>query len=138
MEVSKSGSAVMEQPRVLSASTLVGDRVRNVQDEDLGKIEEIMLDLRSGMVAYVVVSFGGFLGIGDKLFAVPWDAFRLDADRKLFILDIDRQVLENAPGFDKDNWPDFADREWGGRIYSYYGYEPYWKRGGSGWDQGGI
>jgi sporulation protein YlmC with PRC-barrel domain len=131
--VTKSGSGVAEERRVLSAGTLTGDRIRNMQDEDLGKVEEIMLDLHSGRVAYVVVSFGGFLGIGDKLFAVPWDAFRLDTDRKIFILDIDRQVLENAPGFDKDNWPDFANQEWGSRIYSYYGYEPYWKRGGSDW-----
>ncbi len=98
-----------------------------MQDEDLGKVEDIMLDLQSGKVAYVVVSFGGFLGIGSKLFAMPWEAFQLDADNKVFRLDLDKQVLENAPGFDKDNWPDFADREWGSKIYSYYGYEPYWK-----------
>ena len=138
MQVMRSGSGVAQERRVLSAGTLIGDGIRNMQDEDLGKVEEIMLDLPSGRVAYVVVSFGGFLGIGNKLFAVPWDAFRLDTERKVFVLDIDRQVLENAPGFDKDNWPDFADQEWGSRIYSYYGYEPYWKRAGSDWDQGGT
>ncbi len=64
--------------RVLSASTLTGDRVRNAAGEDLGKVEEIMLDVPGGRIAYAVLSFGGMLGIGDKLFAVPWSALRLD------------------------------------------------------------
>ncbi|MCC6859534.1 MAG: PRC-barrel domain-containing protein [Bryobacterales bacterium] len=136
MQVTSSGSGAGSAriPKVLSASTLIGDGVRNLQDEDLGKVEEIMIDLDSGRVAYVVVSFGGFLGLGSKLFAIPWDAFRLDSDREVFILDVDRQALENAPGFDKDNWPDFADREWGSQIHSYYGYDPYWKRESSATD----
>jgi len=114
--------------RVLSAGTLAGDRVRNSEGDDLGTVEEIMIDLESGRVAYVVLSFGGFLGIGDKLFAVPWDALRLNTDNHEFILDVDKQVLENAPGFDKDNWPDMADVNWATGIHSHYGREPYWKR----------
>jgi PRC-barrel domain len=130
MKVTSSGSGAgwAHVPKVLSASTLIGDGVRNMQDEDLGKMEDMMVDLGSGRIAYAVVSFGGFLGMGSKLFAIPWNAFRLDTDRKVFVLDVDKQVLENAPGFDKDNWPDFADREWGAQIHSYYGFDPYWKR----------
>ena len=112
--------------RVMSASSLAGDGVRNAAGEDLGKVKEIMIDLRSGRVAYAVLSFGGFLGAGDKLFAIPWNALTLDEDRKEFVLDVDKDTLKNAPGFDKDNWPDMADEAWGGRISSYYGVRPYW------------
>ena len=113
--------------RVLSASTLAGDQVQNSAGEDLGKVDEIMIDIPAGKVAYAVLSFGGFLGMGDKLFAVPWSALRLDEDKKHFVLDIDKKKLENAPGFDKDNWPDMADTSWGTRIFSYYGTVPYWE-----------
>lgn len=115
--------------RVLSASTLAGDRVRNRAGEDLGKIEDIMLDLDSGRVAYAVLSFGGFLGIGDKLFAVPWQSLELNAAEHEFILDVDKQTLENAPGFDKDNWPDMADTAWGAQVHQHYGQTPYWTTG---------
>ena len=113
--------------RVLAASTLAGDQVQNSAGEDLGKVDEIMIDIPAGKVAYAVLSFGGFLGMGNKLFAVPWSALRLDEDKKHFILDVDKKKLENAPGFDKDNWPDMADTSWGTRIFSYYGEEPYWE-----------
>jgi len=113
--------------RVLAASTLAGDHVQNSAGEDLGKVDEIMIDIPAVKVAYAVLSFGGFLGVGNKLFAVPWNALRLDEDKKHFILDVDKQKLENAPGFDKDNWPDMADTSWGTRIFSYYGVAPYWE-----------
>ncbi len=113
--------------RVLAASTLAGDQVQNSVGEDLGKVDEIMIDIPAGKVAYAVLSFGGFLGMGNKLFAVPWSALRLDEDKKHFVLDVDKKKLENAPGFDKDNWPDMADTSWGTRIFNYYGAEPYWE-----------
>ncbi len=113
--------------RVLAASTLAGDQVQNSAGEDLGTVDEIMIDIPAGKVAYAVLSFGGFLGMGNKLFAVPWSALRVDEDKKHFILDVDKKKLENAPGFDKDNWPDMADTSWGTRIFSYYGAEPYWE-----------
>jgi sporulation protein YlmC with PRC-barrel domain len=112
---------------VLAASTLTGDRVRNSNGEDLGSIEEIMIDLPSGKVAYAVLSFGGFLGIGDKLFAIPWKAMRVDQGEHQFILDVDRKTLENAPGFDKDNWPDMADPAFGRDVHKHYGQTPYWE-----------
>jgi len=113
--------------RVLSAGTLAGDRVRNAAGEDLGKVEEIMIDLASGRVAYVVLSFGGFLGIGDKLFAIPWRALRVDEGEHQFVLDVDRKTLESAPGFNKDNWPDMADPTFGAAIHEHYGHTPYWE-----------
>ncbi len=112
---------------MLSASTLIGDRVRNRADEDLGKLDEIMIDLPTGRVAYAVLSFGGVLKMGNKLFAVPWSAFTVDEDKKQLLLDVDKSRLESAPGFDKDNWPDMADRAWGTEIHSYYGATPYWQ-----------
>jgi sporulation protein YlmC with PRC-barrel domain len=113
--------------RVLSAGTLAGDRVRNSTGEDLGKVNEIMIDIPAGRVAYAVLSFGGFLGMGDKLFALPWSVLTVDEDEKCFVLDIDKKILEKAPGFDKDSWPDMADTAWGSSIYSYYGTKPYWQ-----------
>ena len=113
--------------RVLSASTLTGDAVRNAAGDDLGKVDEIMIDIPTGRIAYAVLSFGGFMKMGNKLFAVPWDALKVDEDRKCFIMDADKSRLENAPGFDKDPWPDMADQTWGRKIYDYYGKRPYWE-----------
>jgi sporulation protein YlmC with PRC-barrel domain len=110
--------------RVLSASTMAGDPVRNSAGEDLGKIEEIMLDIPSGRIAYAVLSFGGFLGIGDKLFAVPWSSLRIDETEHQFILNVDRKTLENAPGFDKDNWPDMGDPAFESSVYGHFGGAP--------------
>jgi sporulation protein YlmC with PRC-barrel domain len=113
--------------RVLSASSLAGDSVKNAAGEDLGKIDEIMIDIPSGKVAYAVLSFGGVLRMGNKLFALPWEVLTVDEDRKCFILNVDKATLENAPGFDKDNWPDMAEPSWGTQIYGYYGRRPYWE-----------
>jgi hypothetical protein len=101
--------------------------VRNAAGEDLGKIEELMVDVNTGRVAYAVLSFGGFLKMGNKLFAIPWEALQLDAANHQFILNVDKTRLESATGFDKDNWPDMADPRFGTGIYSHYGYKPYWE-----------
>jgi hypothetical protein len=106
--------------RVLSASTLMKDSVRNRMNEDVGAIKEIMIDVPSGRVAYVVLSVGGFLGMGDRLFAIPWESLVLDEDRKCFILDVDKSQLDNAPGFDKSNWPDMAEPSWGRGVRKYW------------------
>lgn len=113
---------------VLTASSLNGTGIINSKGEDLGNIKDIMIDLQSGNIAYVVVSFGGFLGMGNKLFAMPWEAFVVDEKREKVIVNIDKSVLENAPGFDKDNWPKTTDRIFIGQVHSHYGYKPYWER----------
>jgi sporulation protein YlmC with PRC-barrel domain len=115
-------------PDFLSASTLKGDKVVNAAGEDLGKIEELMIDLHDGRLAFAVLSFGGFLGMGNKLFAIPWQAFRLKLHDHALVLDIPKNVLEKAEGFDKDNWP-ITSREWLSTVYGYYGYQPYWQTG---------
>lgn len=113
--------------QVFSAGTVTGNPVRNPEGRDLGKIEEIMLDSAQGKVAYAVLSFGGFLGMGDKLFAIPWESLTLDTEDECFVLNVDKEVLEAAPGFDKDNWPNFADSSWGRGIHDHYGATPYWE-----------
>ena len=113
-------------PIVMSASTLEGNNVFNRADEELGEIKEFMLDVPSGRVAYAVMSAGGFLGMGDKLFAIPFSALTLDTENKRFILDVSKERIKSAPGFDQDHWPAMADTTWGGDIHRYYGVRPYW------------
>jgi len=120
-------TTTQNQPNVLSATTLLGDKVTNPQGEDLGEIKELMIDPHSGRVAYAVLSFGGFLGLGDKLFAIPFTSLKLKADKKHFVLDVPQERLKNAPGFDKNDWPNVADRKWGLEIHTYYGVTPYWE-----------
>jgi sporulation protein YlmC with PRC-barrel domain len=112
-------------PELMGAETLIGNDVYNHKNEDLGDIKEIMLDMRSGKVGYAVLSFGGFLGMGEKLFAVPWNALTLDTKNKRFVLKVEKDRLKGAPGFDKSKWPNMADQSWAKEIHSYYGTTPY-------------
>ena len=116
-----------DNPVFLSASTIKGDKVVNSAGDDLGKIEELMIDLQDGRVAYAVLSFGGFLGRGNKHFAIPWQALSPRLDEHVFTLEIPRDILEKAEGFDKDRWP--TSREELSSTYTYYGYQPYWQTG---------
>jgi sporulation protein YlmC with PRC-barrel domain len=113
--------------RLMSASSLVGEKVVNARGENLGKIEDVMLDLDGTRIAYAVLSFGGLWGLGSKLFAVPWEMLILDAERKAFLFNVDREALESAPGFDKDHWPDTINPEWEDMVHAHYGVEPYWR-----------
>lgn len=113
-------------PVVLSAGTLTGDPVVNEAGENLGQLEEIMLDLDSGRVAYAVISFGGIMGLGEKLFAIPWQALRVDTDAHAVVVNVAKDLLEQAPGFDKDHWPDTSEHAWLTDVFQYYGYEPFW------------
>jgi hypothetical protein len=107
--------------------SILGAKVINANREDLGTIDDLVLDVRDNRIAYAILSFGGILGLGDKQFAVPWEALALDLSEKIAVLDIDKDRLKNAPGFDKDTWPDMADAGWGAVIYRHYGYTPYWE-----------
>ncbi|TCT19146.1 PRC-barrel domain-containing protein [Thiobaca trueperi] len=120
---SHAGASAGPGPELMGVDTLVGNDVYNQSDEKLGDIKEIMLDMRSGTVAYAVLSFGGFLSMGEKLFAVPWTALTLDTENKRFVLNVEKERLENAPGFDKDQWPDMGDPTWEKDIHAYYGTE---------------
>lgn len=105
----------------MGAHTLIGDNVVNQADEHLGSIKEIMLDMKTGHVTYAVVAHGGVLGIGEKLFAVPWSVLNLDAINKRFVMNIEKEHFENAPGFDSDHWPDMANPRWADTVHHHYG-----------------
>lgn len=106
--------------QVFSATTMINDSVQNVLREDLGNIKDLMIDLESGRIVYAVLSFGGILGMGNKLFAVPWSALELDTENEQFVLNVPKKLLKDAPGFDQDNWPDMANHEWAREIHEYY------------------
>lgn len=105
---------------MISASTIKGDDVVNTTGEDVGKIEELMIDSEKGEIGYAVLSLGGTLGMGGKFFAIPWDAFTLDADNHRFVLDVPRERLDQAPGFDKDHWPETTGGVWWQDIGNYW------------------
>ncbi|MEJ0056389.1 MAG: PRC-barrel domain-containing protein [Bacteroidota bacterium] len=118
--------------RLLTATTVIGDKVYNHHDQDLGNVKDIMLNLHDGSIEYVVIEFGGFLGIGEKFFAVPFKALTVDPARHGFILHQDKDVLEKAPGFDKDHWPETnshawtsSSSYWGGFMGANTGAVPY-------------
>lgn len=122
------GSGVGEGPGpdVMAANTLEGTRVMSSDGEDVGKISDIMLDVRAARIAYAVLSEGGFLGMGTALHAMPWSALTLDTNEKCFRVDITAQQLKDEPGFDKEHWPSMADADWGTLVHQYYNCQPYW------------
>jgi len=108
-------------PALMGADTLLGNDVYNNDGEDLGDIKEFMIEMTSGKISYAVLSFGGMLGLGDKLFAVPWSALKLDTVNKRFTLNVPKESLKDAPGFDKDRWPSMADPTWATGVHAFYG-----------------
>jgi sporulation protein YlmC with PRC-barrel domain len=111
------------------ASDVKGHKVVNKNAEDLGKIDDYMLDLETGRIAYAVLSFGGWFGVGNKLFAVPWSAFtvQLFENDLRIVLNVDKEILKKAEGFDKSQLPlSYSQLS---SVYTYYGYKPYWQTG---------
>jgi len=121
-------------PSILKISEIMGITVENAQKDNIGEIKEVVVDPSDGSVAYAVLEAGGFLGMGEKYFAIPWRAFQTVADDddkgdvERLILNVDKDRLKNAPGFDKDNWPDMADAKWGQTVHTYYGQQNYWEQ----------
>ncbi|MGB0129341.1 MAG: PRC-barrel domain-containing protein [Rhodocyclaceae bacterium] len=111
-------------PALMGAGTLLGNGVYNKEGEKLGDVKELMIYMASGKIAYAVLSFGGTLGLGDKLFAVPWLALTLDTANKRFTLSVSKEALKDAPGFDKHHWPSMADEKWAADVHKFYG-SPY-------------
>lgn len=119
------GSTPTEQ-RIQKASEIIGRSVHNDRGENLGEIKDLVIDPDQYRVAYVVLTFGGFLGFGDKLFAVPAGVLQMPGSGGYAVMTVDRDVLANATGFDKTNWPDLADPAFAASTYKYYGARPYW------------
>lgn len=108
-------------PHLMGAETLIGNNVENKAGEKLGDIKEIMLEVGTGRVAYAVLSFSTYLGLSEKLFAVPWGLLTLDTIKQCFVLDVAIEQLKTAPGFDKGNWPNMQDVDWERSVHSHYG-----------------
>ena len=115
---------VVENKTFLPTTTIKGSKVINVNGEHLGMLEEVMIDPEEGKIAYAVLSFGGLLGIGNKLFPIPWEA--LESNRYDYILKIDKSVLEKAEGFDKEEWS--LTRDELDKVSTYFGIQPYWEK----------
>ena len=105
---------------VVRSGEVVGVKVKNTALEDLGDIAEMVIDKTSGRVSYLVLDFGGFLSFGNKYFAVPWHLFTYNQEEDCFILTVDKQRLKDAPGFDKEHWPDFVSQEFTKSIIDFY------------------
>jgi sporulation protein YlmC with PRC-barrel domain len=125
------GSKANFPVRILTASSVMADTIVDPAGEKLGNIKDVMLDIRQGKIEYVVMESGGFLGIGEKFFAIPFRLLRIDPKNHAFILDQEKEVIKNAPGFDKDHWPgtndhsyDTTNTYWGGFMGPNVGSEP--------------
>ena len=92
--------------KYLAATSIIGDKVHNEKNEHLGKINDIMIDIVSGKIEYVVIEFGGFLSIGTKLFAIPFSLLTVDKENKAFFFNQPKEMIEKAPGFDMNHWPE--------------------------------
>ena len=117
----------MQVLSVARTSTLLGNDAVNSKGESLAQLREIVLDVSAGTIAYAVLSLGGVLGIGERLLAIPWEALRREPENQRLILDLPHDQLAKAPSFNKNDWPDMSNPEWGESVYGYYGYRPYWK-----------
>ena len=117
--------------KFLTATSIIGDKVANPKGEHLGTIKDIMIDLNGGKIEYIVVEFGGFLGIGEKYFALPFGLFTIDTKHQAFCIDQSKEALKNAPGFDKNHWPETnthlfdSSSYWGGFMGVNSGAVPY-------------
>lgn len=110
------------------ASETIGLKVENPQGQNLGKIEDLVFNPHNGHIRYAVLSFGGFLGAGEKWFAIPWNHFRIETKKAntnnesfVMVLDVDKNKLKNAPGFDSKQWPDFGSSAYGTSVDQFYG-----------------
>jgi len=110
-----------DKSTVMKASSLLGKKVQDTDGKKLGDIKDLVIDPVDGSISYAVLDFGGFLGIGDKYFAVPWEALQLTKDQKAIVLDVSKKDLKQAPGFDKNNWPDLSNPAYAVIVYEYYG-----------------
>lgn len=118
--------ATDETATLISADKVEGTDVYNTAHEKLGTVKSLMIDKHSGKVAYAVMSFGGFLGIGDEYHPLPWQTLDYDTDQGGFVVDLDKKALEDAPRVRLDKAVDWEDRGWGEKVHDYYKVPPYW------------
>jgi hypothetical protein len=119
--------ATDETSDLISSDKVEGTAVYNRQGEKLGSIYTLMIDKISGKVVYAVMSFGGFLGIGDRYHPLPWSVLKYDTGQGGYRVDLDRSVLERAPTYGRTETPNWTDRRWGEEVHRHYGVRPYWE-----------
>jgi sporulation protein YlmC with PRC-barrel domain len=112
--------------RLIAAKKVQGTAVYNVALEKLGSVEDVMIDKSTGRIAYAVLSFGGFLGIGDRFFPLPWEKLSYNTEVGGYVVDIDRDVLEGAPSYTDEATASWHDEAWNRDVHAYYGSEPFW------------
>ncbi len=111
---------------LIAGDNVAGTSVYDLAGEKLGTVEDVMIDKRSGQIAYAVMSFGGFLGIGDRYHPLPWKKLSYDTALGGYRVDLDRRILEGAPSYARDEDVAWDDRAWGRRVHDYYRADPYW------------
>ena len=109
-----------ERINAFMAENIIGSKVENMQGVDLGVIKDVVIDVDTGQVLYAILDFGGFLGIGGKLYPVPWHSLAPLPSKGIFFMNISKEKLEKAPGFNEDNLPDMGDVHWGATINKFY------------------
>lgn len=120
------GAAIEETHRLIAPDKVEGTAVYNRQGERLGTVHNFMVDKSTGHVAYTVMSFGGFLGMGESYHPLPWRVLNYDTRQGGFVIDLDRSRLEKAPSYMASNVPNWSDRTYGRRIDEFYDVPPYW------------
>ena len=120
------GAATGEADRLIASDKVEGTAVYDRRGEKLGSIHSVMIDKISGKVAYAVMSFGGFLGMGDSYHPLPWHVLTYDTGQGGYVVDLDRNKLEEAPTYATSETPNWSDRRWGQQVHDYYGTRPYW------------
>lgn len=114
-----------EKARLMRVSNTLGTTVRNHLGDEVGIIKDLTIDIDTGRIGYAVLAVEKFLGLGEKLFAIPWGALSADREHDQFVLDVTAETLKQAPGFDKHNWPDMAMTEFADEVHSYYSVSPF-------------
>ena len=112
--------------KLIAAHKVQGTGVHNTALEKLGTVEDIMIDKASGRIAYAVLSFGGFLGIGDRYYPLPWEKLTYDKELGGYVVDLDRETLEGAPSYTDAATAEWNDEEWSRGVYAHYGVPPFW------------
>jgi sporulation protein YlmC with PRC-barrel domain len=110
---------------VQKASRLMGTPVKNLQDQKLGEVENLMVDLSAGRIVAVIISSGGYIWLGDQLSAVPPTALRFNAEHDTLQLDASKEMLASSPHFKASQWPDFSQPGYAGGVYHAYKVEPW-------------
>src|ERR1700761_5512236 len=112
--------------RLVAVKRVLGTNVYNAALENLGSIDDVMIDKATARIAYAILSFGGFLGIGDRSYPLPWEKLEYNKELGGYVVDVDRETLEGAPSYTDDATASWDDEAWARDVYAHYGVHPFW------------